>query len=273
MVERVESRRDGNKRAKMRLDDWIALINNEWRKSVPAIIKTGQHLQKAKRALGHGDMWEKMVGAELVPGKLDFDKRIAQMLMKIAKHKTLSKTKNFSFLPPVYTTLHELSAIPPDQLQGMIEDGRVHPKLKGSEAKTLRAGNILVGEFAETLLSLCRFIEQYGETADEEVLDIMNYEVDQKFGRRPADLREWFIPRLSAMFDKMDERYLAEKYEGSLLTERDGRRCYKNDEAHTVEPTPAELVAYAKEGADEDSQVCIGESTADAREQETKEDG
>jgi hypothetical protein len=203
-------RTNGNGHAKLTVDQWAVVINTQWRLTVPAIIKTGELLIASKKALGHGK-WGAMLGAgPMVPGKLDFDARIAQMLMKIANDPVLSNPKNFSDLPPVYTTLYQLTALPPDKLQQLIDDNRVNPRLKGAEAKTLCDGNILPEEFCKNLRALVHFLARCGDEIDVEMLDRMGGEFIRYLGHEfptPAHVKEWLMPRLGALLERMQQHF------------------------------------------------------------------
>jgi hypothetical protein len=231
MTERSESKRrlngsgNANGQTKKTIDEWASAINASWRKQVPAIVETGRLLTAAKKALGHG-RWGNMVGEPpLVQGHLDFDLRVAEMLMRIAKNPVLSNPKNFSDLPPKYTTLYQLTALPDDQLQGMIADGKIHPGLRGAEAKRLRSGHMLVDEFAKIIHALCYFLHGGGEKLDRVMLDRLDFEFNKHLGAQfdmPEDCKNWLLPRLSAWFDQMQERWSAIRIDSDKVV-RDGK--------------------------------------------------
>jgi len=242
MTDRTQSKRPakpGNGRAKLSVDQWAQAINTEWRKGVPAIVRTGQLLNEAQKALGHGN-WTKMVGeSDLIPGLLDFQLRIAQMLQRIAKNPTLSKASNFSLLPPVYTTLYRLTSIPPDKLQAMIDDGEVHPRLRGAEAKTLAADHVLFEDFGRPLLQLANLLARLPADVDaisDDTLGRLDSSVSWKFdghgaGRGAGRIRATLVPRLDALLARLEQLAIDRDYEGTGITERGGKRCFREDRA------------------------------------------
>jgi hypothetical protein len=238
MTDRARSRRlasgaNGNGHTPKTLDQWADKINTAWRRSVPAIIETGQLLRQAKKALGHGN-WSKMAGDDSLhmAGKLDFELRIAQMLMRVAENPVLSNAKNFSFLPPVYSTLHQLTALDPDKLQRMIEDGGVNPRLRGREAKALCNGHILPEDFCKTVMALGDLLLRLGDEPDAEMCDRLGYEFVRHLNGvfpTPAHVKEWLLPRLGARLDKMQEQWVAlsSGSHGCNQTERNGRIYFR----------------------------------------------
>jgi hypothetical protein len=103
-------------------------IGVEWRKQVGSIVATGKCLLQAKEELNEHDF------AAL---KLPFSTRISQMLRQIASNLVLSDPANFSSLPACWRTLVLLARLSDQRLKAMIADGRIHPKLKQKEARTL----------------------------------------------------------------------------------------------------------------------------------------
>lgn len=101
---------------------WAKEIQTAYQQTVQCYIRTGALLIGAKDRLLHGD-FEKMVKRDL-----PFSKRKAEMLMKIARHLALVNPKHFSVLPPYWSTLHELTRLPPQILLEKIQDGTIHPK-------------------------------------------------------------------------------------------------------------------------------------------------
>jgi hypothetical protein len=89
---------------------WAERINAAWRKSALAYIETGQMLIECKKTVVHGD-W-----VELLSGKLDFDERTAQRLMKIARDPRLSNPSNLSLLPKHIDPLYRLTKLSDDEL-------------------------------------------------------------------------------------------------------------------------------------------------------------
>jgi hypothetical protein len=113
---------------------WKKRIETSWQKGVEAIIETGQHLIDAKNdpKMPHGS-WEAMVAVEL-----PFNPRTARKLMAIAAHAVLSNRSHGSVLPPSWTTLYELSTLPPPLVKEKIADGTITPKMERKDAAALK---------------------------------------------------------------------------------------------------------------------------------------
>jgi hypothetical protein len=109
-----------------------AQISAAWRKSVEAIIETGQLLIGAKTTLAHGQ-FELMVKT-----CCPFGKRTAQTLMAIASHPVLSNAQHVARLPAAWGTLGELARFEPDELDHAIRNYWVKPELKREEVSKLR---------------------------------------------------------------------------------------------------------------------------------------
>lgn len=222
-----------NGHAKWTVASAARLINGEWRKQVPSIVATGKNLIKMKKALGHGN-WQKLVGSGprgLVPGKLDFGPRVAQMLMKIAKNPVLSNPQNFAHLPPQYPTLDALDAFAPDLLQVMIDSGEVHPALKLGEARALSHQRGGAEDFAKGFANIVRYLAREPEPDDDDVGDAA-FLCARELGVTVAELQPLAaeaVSRLEGLFGRMEELRLEREYGGTGLTERDGRRCFKVD--------------------------------------------
>ena len=108
----------------------IAEINEAVHSCKGWAIEAGKLLLEAKEKLAHGQ-WTSMFQS----GQLHISLRVAEMLMKIAGHPTLADPKYFSFLPPAWSVLHELSKLPPQSLEEKIQAKTVHPELTLEEAR------------------------------------------------------------------------------------------------------------------------------------------
>jgi hypothetical protein len=105
-------------------------FETEWKKTIEGIIGAGKVVQEAKDELGYGKY-----GAFLE--KIELSERIAEMLMTIARNKDLSNPKNFSVLPPRYTSLYRLGLLPEGRVQELINFGKIHRFMRGKEVKAL----------------------------------------------------------------------------------------------------------------------------------------
>jgi hypothetical protein len=117
------------------LEEFAAAINAATEDEVKGIIRKGRLLQEAKDQLEHGD-WGRLFEQKRVTISI----RIAQMYMRIANNPVFSNAKNFSHLPPSYTTLNALlldEDIDDQKLQKAIDDGKIHAGIEGGEVKEL----------------------------------------------------------------------------------------------------------------------------------------
>jgi hypothetical protein len=101
-----------------------------WRKTVEGIVEAGQVLKEAKDELGYG-------GYGSFIGRIKLNERIAQMLMTIANNGVIRNPKNFSALPPKYTSLYRLCLLGEDELQELIDAGNIHRFMRGKEVTVL----------------------------------------------------------------------------------------------------------------------------------------
>ena len=90
---------------KKQVEEFAKQINASWQKAVESIILTGQLLNKAKEAVGHGRF------TSMVNHDLPFGSRTAQMLMTIADHPVIGNPKFIAVLPPSWGTLYDLCHI------------------------------------------------------------------------------------------------------------------------------------------------------------------
>src|SRR4051812_922580 len=91
--------------------DFASRIIACWQRSAEAFIETGRILTEAKGALPHGDF------LQMLEAELPFDKRVAQMLMKIAADKRLTNANIVSLLPPHYSSMDEISKLDDEQIE------------------------------------------------------------------------------------------------------------------------------------------------------------
>ncbi len=137
-----------------------------WQKQVESILETGCILIEARKQLDHGQFY-KMIEGKL-PGckKLPFGTGTANMLMAIARHPVLSNPKFSSDLPPLWYSLYGLAQLPNDELEAMLQDGRINPELKGREIEALiqafrEEGLYKWDEIPEALNTLIKFINKW----------------------------------------------------------------------------------------------------------------
>src|SRR5262249_49476772 len=126
MTKRVRLERSRKTRAEFTVE-----IRESWQASVTAIIRTGQLLIEAKRALPHGE-W-----GDMVSGQLPFGERTALMLMAIARSRTLRNPKHISHLPPSWGTLYVLATLPDRQLNELLANEKISSDMTLREAKAV----------------------------------------------------------------------------------------------------------------------------------------
>lgn len=103
-------------------------ITRHYINTVKSIVKMGQLLIAAKAQLPHGEF------VEMISTELPFKDRKAQTLMCIARHPVLANPQHVAALPASWGTLAVLERIPPQQLEPMIENGRVNAGTTRSDA-------------------------------------------------------------------------------------------------------------------------------------------
>jgi hypothetical protein len=107
--------------------EWAARISACWRASFEGILETGRLLAAAKAALQHGD-FGKMIEADL-----PFKANTAQRLMAIAADERISNAAHAPLLPPVWSTLYELTKLDDDQFEAGIAKGVIRPDMERKE--------------------------------------------------------------------------------------------------------------------------------------------
>jgi hypothetical protein len=146
--------------------DFNVQISTAWQKQVQSILETGHLLIKAKEQLAHGE-FQKMIRGEL-PNcqKLPFGTGTANMLMAITRHPVLSNSKFSCDLPPLWYPLYRLTQLPHEELQAMLDDGRIHPELKGREIERIiqafrEQGLYKWDQIPQALNTLIKFIDRW----------------------------------------------------------------------------------------------------------------
>jgi N6-adenosine-specific RNA methylase IME4 len=107
---------------------WTERIHGVWQQSVAAIIETGRLLAEAKASLPHGEF------GKMITGELPFSARTAQRLMSIAADERLRHS--VSHLPPVWSTLFELTRLDDEQFGARLSDGTINPDMNRRDIAT-----------------------------------------------------------------------------------------------------------------------------------------
>lgn len=111
--------------------EWAAIINADWRKSIESILRTAHNLVAAKEELPHGEF------GRMLQEDLDFGPKMAEMLMKIAKHPIIGKATTSSDLPARWAVLSELVKLPAEDFKWAQERGLISPDTTARSARTL----------------------------------------------------------------------------------------------------------------------------------------
>ncbi len=114
---------------------YVKDITVAWRNALDGILEAGRLLKEAHQRLDD-KAWNRMINNDL-----PFTRCTAEKLIKIANDKRLTSRKHQKYLPPRWTTLHELTYLTDDEFQGAIKVGTIHPDLERKEAKELAAVN------------------------------------------------------------------------------------------------------------------------------------
>ncbi len=112
-------------------DDFAAAITCRWQETVRGRIDLGGLLLKAKDSLPHGEF------GQMVRDQLSFGSRTANMLMAIARHPVLADSNHGANLPPCWSTLYELAAVPAPIVKEWIAEEKIYSELSRSGARKL----------------------------------------------------------------------------------------------------------------------------------------
>ncbi len=113
-------------------DEWAHDVNSAYRMGAAAFVEAGRILNAAKAALGrHGD-WLRLIS------KLQFNAKVAQRLMKVAKNPFLANGTNSSLLPGAWESYVEMARLPVDVLQQKVEAGEIGPATTTAQIKEMR---------------------------------------------------------------------------------------------------------------------------------------
>jgi len=116
----------------MTIPEWADEINYAWDRVIKDVIKAGQLLLACKDLVPHGQ-WERL----FCKGVLRMTRQTAFRLMAIAKHPVLSNSTHVQQLPRSWGTLYELSQLPSDAVQALLETSKIHQELTRKEAVAL----------------------------------------------------------------------------------------------------------------------------------------
>ena len=106
---------------------WANHITTCWRASFEGILETGHLLTAAKEALEHGEF------LTMLAKDLPFKANTAQRLMKIAADERITNTAHAPLLPPMWTTLYELTKLDDEQFEKAKDDGVIRPDMERAE--------------------------------------------------------------------------------------------------------------------------------------------
>jgi|TARA_R110001606_G_scaffold20752_1_gene73889 hypothetical protein len=82
---------------------YINRIQKSFQSALKDFLDIGRALMDAEEELGRKE-W-----LDMVTNSLPFSRRTAEKLVKVAKDKRINDPKNAQFLPPHWTSLHELT--------------------------------------------------------------------------------------------------------------------------------------------------------------------
>lgn len=111
---------------------FISKIKTSLQKALGDFLEIGRTLKKAEVELGRKE-WLDMVNNEL-----PFSRRTAEKLVKIASDKRITNPKNAPFLPPHWTSLHELTLLSDAQFKAGLKSGVIHPEAERKDITNLK---------------------------------------------------------------------------------------------------------------------------------------
>src|SRR6202021_3030629 len=110
-----------------RAPGWANPITTCWRASFEGILETGHLLIAAKEALEHGEF------GRMIESDLPFKANTAQRLMAISRDEWISNPAHAPLLPPVWSTLYEMTKLDHEQLDKAAADGVIRPEMERRE--------------------------------------------------------------------------------------------------------------------------------------------
>ena len=114
------------------IDGFAFRIKEQWQKSFDAILKTGQMLVQAQKALKHGE-W-----GVLIRENLPFSDSTAVMLQKIAENHRISNPELAKDLPPSWYSLYQITLLSDTQFEYGLKSGKINPDMTRKEIGDLR---------------------------------------------------------------------------------------------------------------------------------------
>lgn len=123
-----------------RLQQLADLGTQKWRKTVQAIMETGQFLIHVKEEeVDHGEFSQLFTGykgkAKAVTSPMPFQLPFAEKLMRIARHPVLSNSTNWSNLPTAVSTLDLLTQFSKEDLERYLSQGKVTPETTADQVR------------------------------------------------------------------------------------------------------------------------------------------
>jgi hypothetical protein len=100
---------------------WVAKIRAINRKGIANFIEQGQALIAAKKALDQHGQWLPMIENDLPYGV-----KVAEQLMRIARDPKTSNSSNWTILPPVLSTLVEITKLSAEEFERRKKDGTLY---------------------------------------------------------------------------------------------------------------------------------------------------
>jgi hypothetical protein len=114
------------------VEEWVAVITDDFNRTIEGIVAAGRHLKEAKDQLDHHGEWLPVLE------RLKIGERYAQMQMKIAANEILANPNHWFVLPPSWRTLYELSTLPAEVLKTRIADGTITPEFTRKDVAALK---------------------------------------------------------------------------------------------------------------------------------------
>jgi hypothetical protein len=118
-----------------RIQSYTSKIKKAWRKALDGILEAGLILHEAHEKLDPNS-WQNLINHEL-----PFERRTAEKLLKISQDVRLTDPNNAQYLPPRWTTLHELTYLSQKQFDAAVKKRQIHPAMERKEAEKLTATN------------------------------------------------------------------------------------------------------------------------------------
>ena len=115
-------------------DSWADEIKRAWAEGSANTLALARVVRSARRSLQRGEwsrFWES--------GTMPFSRRKAQMLVVIAGGLEWVNAQTFAQMPHGWSILYCLAQLDQSELETLIAEGSVHPRLKLSEAKQIVA--------------------------------------------------------------------------------------------------------------------------------------